>query len=166
MVKILQSYLSITEKKWFFAISVLIITSSALILSGCTANTDTKPASYAEADGLTIQKIEIIHFHGTNQCTSCILLGQYAEETVNTYYSKELESGKVTFDHVNYDLPENNELVVKYGVTGSSLWLGVYAEDGFHKEENINVWYKLNDKQDFKSYLKGLIERRLSGDFS
>ena len=166
MVKILQSYLSITEKKWFFAISVLIITSSALILSGCTANTDQKPASYAEADGLTIQKIEIIHFHGTNQCTSCILLGQYAEETVNTYYSKELESGKVTFDHVNYDLPENNELVVKYGVTGSSLWLGVYAEDGFHKEENINVWYKLNDKQDFKSYLKGLIERRLSGDFS
>lgn len=166
MVKILQSYLSITEKKWFFAISVLIITSSALILSGCTANTDPKPASYAEADGLTIQKIEVIHFHGTNQCTSCILLGQYAEETVNTYYSKELESGKVTFDHVNYDLPENNELVVKYGVTGSSLWLGVYAEDGFHKEENINVWYKLNDKQDFKSYLKGLIERRLSGDFS
>jgi len=166
MVKILQSYLTITEKKWFFAISVLIITSSALILSGCTANTDTKPASYAEADGLTIQKIEVIHFHGTNQCTSCILLGQYAEETVNTYYSKELESGKVTFDHVNYDLPENNELVVKYGVTGSSLWLGVYAEDGFHKEENINVWYKLNDKQDFKSYLKGLIERRLSGDFS
>lgn len=166
MVKILQSYLTITEKKWFFAISVLIITSSALILSGCTANTDQKPASYAEADGLTIQKIEIIHFHGTNQCTSCILLGQYAEETVNTYYSKELESGKVTFDHVNYDLPENNELVVKYGVTGSSLWLGVYAEDGFHKEENINVWYKLNDKQDFKSYLKGHIERRLSGDFS
>ncbi|KAF5422572.1 MAG: hypothetical protein C5S45_02185 [Candidatus Methanocomedens sp.] len=166
MVKILQSYLSITEKKWFFAISVLIITSSALILSGCTENTNTKPASYTQADGLTIQKIEIIHFHGTNQCTSCILLGQYAEETVNTYYSKELESGKVTFDHVNYDLPENNELVVKYGVTGSSLWLGVYAEDGFHKEENINVWYKLNDKQDFMSYLKGLIEKRLSGDFS
>lgn len=166
MVKILRCRGSITENKWFFAISVLIITSSALILSGCTANTDTKPASYTQADGLTIQKIEIIHFHGTNQCTSCILLGQYAEETVNTYYSKELESGKVTFDHVNYDLLENNELAVKYGVTGSSLWLGVYAEDGFHKEENINVWYKLNDKQDFMSYLKGLIEIRLSGDFS
>ena len=166
MVKILQSHWSIIKKKWFFAILVLIITSSTLILSGCTANTDTKPASYAEADELTIQKIEIFHFHGTNQCTSCILLGEYAEETVNTYFSKELESGKVIFDHVNYDLPENNELAVNYGVTGSSLWLGVYAQDGFYKEENINVWYKLNDKQDYMSYLKGLIEKRLSGDFS
>lgn len=166
MVKILHSHGTIAQRKWVITILVLIITSSALIISGCTANTDTKPASYADINGLSIQKIEVIHFHGTQQCSSCILLGQYAEETVNTYFSKELESGKITFDHINYDLPQNNELVMKYGVTGSSLWLGVYDENGFHKEENINVWYKLDNKQDFMNYLTGLLEKRLSGDFS
>ena len=166
MVKILQSHESIAQRKWFITILVLIISFSALIISGCMENTDPKPASYTDVNSLSIQKIEIIHFHATQQCRSCIILGQYAEETVNTYFSKELESGKITFNHINYDLPQNNELVVKYGVTGSSLWLGVYDENGFHKEENINVWYKLSNKQDFISYLKGLIENRLSGDFS
>jgi len=169
MVKILQSHESnesIVQRKWFITILVLIISFSALIISGCMENTDPKPASYTDVNSLSIQKIEIIHFHATQQCSSCIILGQYAEETVNTYFSKELESGKITFNHINYDLPQNNELTVKYGVTGSSLWLGVYDENGFHKEENINVWYKLSNKQDFISYLKGLIENRLSGDFS
>lgn len=166
MVKIIQSHGSIAKRKLVITILVLIITSSSLIISGCMANTDTKPASYTDTNGLSIQKIEVIHFHGTQQCSSCVLLGQYAEETVNSYFSKELESGKITFNHINYDLSQNSELVVKYGVTGSSLWLGVYDENGFHKEENINVWYKLNDKQDFMSYFRGLIEKRLSGDFS
>jgi frataxin-like iron-binding protein CyaY len=166
MVKILQSHESMAQSKWFVTILVLIISSSALIISGCMANTDTKPASYTDVNGSSIQKIEVIHFHATQQCISCVMLGQYAEETVNTYFSKELESGKITFDHINYDLPQNNGLVVKYGVTGSSLWLGVYDENGFHKEENINVWYKLNNKQDFMNYLTEHIEKRLSGDFS
>lgn len=166
MLKILQSHRSITQRKWFVTILVLIILSSALIISGCVANKDTKPASFTDINGLSIQKIEVIHFHGTQQCTSCVLLGQYAEETVNTYFSKELESGKITFNHINYDLPQNNGLVMKYDVTGSSLWLGVYEENGFHKEENVNVWYKLNNKQDFMDYLAELIEKRLSGDLS
>jgi len=85
---------------------------------------------------------------------------------VNTYFEPEIASGKVVFAHVNIDLPENQGLVDRYGPTGSSLWIGVYDQDGFHKEENVNVWYKIGDKDDYESYLKGLIERRLAGDFS
>ncbi|MCX6773910.1 MAG: nitrophenyl compound nitroreductase subunit ArsF family protein, partial [Candidatus Micrarchaeota archaeon] len=88
-------------------------------------------------------KVEVIHFHATNQCYSCITVGKYAEETVNTYFSEELKNGKITFAHVNIDLPENQELVKKYEVTGSSLMIGVYNKDGFRKEANANVWYKI-----------------------
>ena len=94
-----------------------------------------------------IDKLEIYHFHGTHQCYSCKTVGAYAEETVNTYFSEELESGMIVFAHINGDLPENRELVTKYGVKGSSLWLGVHDEEGFHAEENTNVWYKINDKE-------------------
>ncbi len=121
-------------------------------------------ASGVEISG-DIEKLEIIHFHGTNQCYSCITMGDMAEETINTYFKEELKSGKIIFAHLNGQLPENHEKVIKYGATGSSLWIGTYYTDGsFAKEENINVWYKINNKQDYMNYLKGVIEGKFRGE--
>ena len=121
-------------------------------------------ASGAKMSG-DIEKIEVIHFHATNQCYSCKTVGNYAEETINTYFSNELKSGKITFAHLNGDLPENREKVIKYGASGSSLWIGTYYKDGtFTKEENVNVWYKIDNKQNYIDYLKGVIESKLSGE--
>ena len=111
-----------------------------------------------------LEKVEVYHFHGTNQCYSCKTVGAYAEETVNTYFFSEIESGKLVFDHLNIDLPENNEIAMKYGATGSSLMIGVYNGDGFHAEEDTNVWYKINNKEDYMQYLKGIIDRKFLGD--
>jgi hypothetical protein len=164
--KISKSEGDIMEKKYFFAILILVITSSVLIISGCLTNQETNSISDIKIEPSTIQKIEVFHFHGTQQCYSCKTVGEYADETLNTYFAEELKSGKIVFKHINYDLPENSAVVAEYGATGSSLWLGVYAENGFHKEENVNVWYKINAKQDYMSYFKGLMEKRLTGDFS
>jgi len=112
-----------------------------------------------------IEKLEIIHFHGTHQCYSCKTVGAYAEETVNTYFSDELKSGKITFQHINAELPENYELAKKYEVKSASLWIGAYYKDGsFSKQEDTNVWYKIDNKTDFMNYLKEVIEKKLSGN--
>jgi len=111
-------------------------------------------------------KVEVYHFHRTSQCWSCITLGALAEKTVNTYFKEELASGKIVFGHINGELPENKELVNKYGATGSSLWIGTYIDGKFNKEENIKVWYKLNNEEDYMSYLKGVLDKRLKGDLS
>ena len=111
-----------------------------------------------------IEKIEIIHFHATRQCYTCKTLGAYSEETVNTYFEKELESGKLVFGHINVDEPENKVLVEKYIATGSSLLIGVYGKDGsFSKQEDTNVWYKINNKEGYLSYLKEVIDTKFSG---
>ncbi|MFH1521968.1 MAG: nitrophenyl compound nitroreductase subunit ArsF family protein [archaeon] len=111
-----------------------------------------------------VDKLEIYHFHGTQQCASCKAVGAYAEETVSTYFADELNSGEIVFDHINIDLPENRDLVIKYGATGASLWLGVYDGKEFMAEENVNVWYKIKDKEDYMNYLKGVIEQKLAGE--
>ena len=111
-----------------------------------------------------IEKVEVYHFHGTHQCYSCKTVGAYAEETVNTYFADELKSGKIIFDHINGELPENSELVNKYEAKGSSLSIGIYGKDGsFSKSEDTNVWYKIDNKTDFMNYLKGVIEQKFSG---
>lgn len=112
-----------------------------------------------------IEKVEVYHFHATRQCYSCKTLGAFAEETVNTYFADELKSGKLVFAHVNVDLPENKALAEKYEAKGSSLLIGVYGKDGsFSKQEDTNVWYKIDNKTDFMNYLKGIIEQKFSGN--
>jgi len=164
---------------------LLFLFGFALLLAGCvnvnqgTGNSSSANLSDPATDSNTcgasdncnvspisnINKVEVIHFHGTNQCYSCKTVGAYAEETVNAYFADELKSGKITFAHINGELPENQELVAKYGVTGASLWLGTYSNDGkFSAEQNVNVWYKIDNKAEYMSYLKGIIEQKLAGN--
>ncbi len=120
------------------------------------------------ASGLSIssdiEKVEVYHFHATRQCVTCKTVGAFSEETVSTYFSDELKSNKLVYGHINVDLPENKAIVDKYEAKGSSLLIGVYGKDGsFIKQEDTNVWYKIDNKTDFMSYLKGIIEQKFSG---
>ncbi len=120
--------------------------------------------SASQTDPPTDIKVEVYHFHATQQCYSCKTVGSLAEKTVDNYFKEELESGRIIFSHVNIDLAQNREIVEKYQPTGSSLWIGTYLDGNFSKEENTRVWYKINNEEDYLTYLQGLLEERLSGD--
>ncbi|HZX45214.1 MAG TPA: nitrophenyl compound nitroreductase subunit ArsF family protein [Candidatus Nanoarchaeia archaeon] len=147
----------------------IIIILLCVVLSACATVKEDSHISVTTSNvaaASPVEKVEVYHFHGTNQCSSCIAVGKLAEETVNAYFADELKTGKVAFAHINYDLLENKELASKYGVTGSSLWIGVYDKQGFHAEQNTNVWYKINNKKDYMDYLKETIEQKLSRGFA
>jgi hypothetical protein len=115
-----------------------------LAASGCTdVSSHSGPAlssqPSAASGNSTVVRVEVFHFHGNQQCTSCIAVGDLAEKTVNASFKPELASGRIVFAHVNYDLPENAALKEKYGVTGSSLWIGVYNSSAFTKEQDVRV---------------------------
>ena len=144
-------------------------------IAGCTTSSPATPATVvsvspeplpATSTNNTVERVEIFHFHGTQQCYSCITVGSLAEQTVNTSFKDELASKRIIFAHVNYDLPENAILAKKYGVTGSSLWIGVYNDTTFSREEEIKVWYLLNNKDAFSAHLIEVIRKRLNGDLS
>ena len=140
--------------------SILIsgIICSCLIISGASSAETTSNLS-------GVQQVEIYHFHPTNGCKTCTTIGEYAEELVNKSYPSELKSKKIVFDHINFQDPNNAELVKKFAVTGSSLMIGVTDPTGFHKEENIKVWYKVGNKDEFMTYLKDILDKRLAGSF-
>jgi hypothetical protein len=154
------------KKRNLLTFSSLLMLGFLLVLAaGCTAPDENIVGRESVSSG-PVERVEVYHFHRTQQCYSCITLGAYAEETVNTFFAPEVASGKVVFAHVNIDLPENKDLVDRYGPTGSSLWIGVYDQGGFSKDENVNVWYKIGDKDGYMAYLKGVIEQSLAGDSS
>lgn len=150
-------------------IIAIFLLSAVLVSSGCVnqseGNSVANPEGNTAAYSGNVEKVEVFHFHGNQQCQGCINVGKCAEDAVNEYFQDEQGSGLVVFAHVNGDLPENADLVQQYGATGSSLWIGVYDEDGsFSKEQNINVWYKTSDMEKCREYIKGVIEEKLQGE--
>jgi len=114
----------------------------------------------------SVEKIEVYHFHSNRQCSVCKTIGANLDETINRYFLEQVASGKIIYGHINIQLPENEEITNRYGAQWTSLWIGVYDENGFHSENDRGIWYKLQDKEAFISYLKKLIEKRISGDLS
>ena len=162
--------------KYFLGSMILI--SLTLFLVGCSMEMSKQESSSTDSsavadlgDGfdntervINIDKLEIFHFHAARQCYSCITVGEYAKETVETYFADELNQGLIVFKHVNAESAENRDTVLKYGATGSSIWLGAYVGEDFKAEENTNVWYRLRNKQDYMDYFRGVIEDKLAGN--
>jgi hypothetical protein len=143
-----------------------------IFMAGCTDSSQklSAQASLASQSAIgsnnSFAHVEVYHFHGNNQCSSCIAVGELAEKTVNANFKDELASGRLVFAHINAELPENKALAEKYSVTGSSLWIGVYNGNGFHKEQDTKVWYLIDNEDDYTSYLSGLITKRLNGNLT
>ena len=154
------------------AVIVVFLVIACGFTAGCTSPSES--SAYHQSSSSIIrpinsslmERVEVYHFHGNNQCTSCIAVGDLAEKTVNANFKDELATGRLVFAHINVELPENRALAEKYGVTGSSLWIGVYDGNGFHKNEDVRVWSLIGNKDAYMTYLSGIISKRLSGDLS
>jgi hypothetical protein len=149
-----------------------VLVTACLLVAGCvsSAGPGSLPGPQAttspETDLLRPDRVEVLHFHGNSRCASCIVVGDLAEETVTQYFKEETKNGRLVFRHVNFDQPENGALARQYGVTGSSLWIGVYDATGFHKTEDLRVWTLVNDKEGYESYLSWIITKSLEQGIS
>ena len=144
---------------------------SVLCVSGCTDHFSRQgPVSSVQPSApdtdSTVARVEVIHFHGNQQCTSCMAVGELANETVHEYFPVQLASGKVTFQSINYNDPVNDKIVKEYHVTGSSLWITVNDATGSHKQQDLDVWSLTNNKDRYKASLSAIIAKRLNGDLS
>lgn len=110
--------------------------------------------------------VEVYAFYTNQACEGCEKLREFSKKTVDEYFADEIESGRLVYDQVNADLPENSEIAEKYEVVSSSLFIGTYTDGELNKEQDFQVWFKTDDEAAFKEYLKGVIEKRLAGDLS
>jgi len=148
---------------------VLLLCALFFILgAGCTG---TSPGNISQdkiekSDFATmpqITKVELYHFHGNQQCHSCVLLGNLAEKVVKENYPDELALGKLVFGHINAEDPVNQDLAQKYEVVSSSLMIGVYTKDSFTKQDLVGLWYRLGNEEEYSDYLTGILDPFLKG---
>ncbi len=100
------------------------------------------------------KKIEVVHFHGTRQCWSCIKVGELALKTIEEEFPGEYESGEITFLDVNGELVENVDIVEKYQARGSSIFVNKIINGEDNIEEDIAVWRLIYNEKEFIEYFK------------
>jgi len=66
------------------------------------------------------KKVEVYYFHGTRRCVTCIAVGEVSSELVKSKYGND---PNVKFIEINIDEPRNEELVEKFQVSGSGLYV-------------------------------------------
>ena len=134
----------------FFALSILLFS--------CKGKAQEKQSTVTG----TINKIEVIDFHGTHRCVTCKTIESSAKYTVETYFADELQNGTVIFKAINVDDDKNYAMAEKFKATGTALFLNV-IKDG--KETHIDLtdfgFSKWRDQETFSKELKTKIENEL-----
>ena len=115
--------------------------------------------SQAQMSVIPADKIEVVHFHGTQQCASCIAVGKFAKQTIEGKFPDEVKSGKIVFRDINGDLPENEALVKKFQARGSSLFVNAIRSDKDDITEDATVWRLVNNETQYITYF----ESKLNG---
>ena len=110
---------------------------------------------------LPADKIEVVHFHATRQCFSCITVGKYALQTIKDKFPDEYQSGKIVFKDINVEWPENKEIVVKYQARGSSLFVNAISDDKDNIKEDATVWRLVNSQEKFTDYFENKLNTLL-----
>lgn len=106
-------------------------------------------------------KIEVIHFHATHQCWSCITVGEYALKTIKEKFPKEYKNGTIVFRDINGELPENKDIVMKYQARGSSLFVNTITGGQDNIVEDIKVWRLITNETQFIDYFENKLRNLL-----
>lgn len=117
----------------------VIVAALALVvlLAAIVAVSWPKPSSSGLASSLSsstkADRVDVVYFHRTERCQSCLWTGEAVDWTVKTYFADELARGKVTHQEVDVQKPENAAIAQRFRATGSSLFLN-FVKDG---QDNI-----------------------------
>lgn len=140
------------------AIKFLTIVVITLLFSSCK-NQDKSQATILDA---SVSKIEVLDFHSTHRCMTCNAIEKNTKYTLNTYFAEELKDHKITFQVINVDEKENEEIAEKFEASGTTLILNVIKKG---KETQINLtdfaFMNGNDQDAFSKELKAKIATEL-----
>ncbi|MDE3743444.1 nitrophenyl compound nitroreductase subunit ArsF family protein [Maribacter polysaccharolyticus] len=110
----------------------------------------------------TASKIEMVDFHSTHRCMTCKAIEANTEYTLKTYFAKELNENKITFQVINVDEKENGAIAEKFEASGTSLFLNV-VKNGKETPMDLTdfAFMKGIDQEAFSKDLKAKIDTAL-----
>ena len=142
--------------------SLLLIILAAAMLGACGSSTP-EASSTANTTSPGADRVEVVYFHRSQRCNSCIYAESRVRYTLDMYFREELAANKIIFRLVNLEDKKNAAMVSKYGAFTSSLFTNVITDGTDHIDEVKEIWYILGNDKAVVEVIKGKIEESLAG---
>jgi hypothetical protein len=155
------------RKSIYYGLSVILILAIIIVVAANSPKSNAVTSSMKKGDAtgqlstMSADKIEVVHFHATQQCWSCITVGEYALKTIKEKFPEEYKNGKIVYKDVNGELPENMDIVIEYQARGSSLFVNAIKDGKDNIEEDATVWRLVSNENQFISYFQNKLNNLL-----
>jgi hypothetical protein len=104
--------------------------------------------------------VEVLYFHATHRCPTCISIEANTRKTLETNFAKEMNDGKIKLTVLNAEEEKNKQIAEKYGAYGATLIL-VKTSGGKEISEDMTNFafsYSRNQPDKFIDGLKTKID--------
>ncbi len=107
-------------------------------------------------------RVVAYYFHTTYRCPTCRRIEAFAREAIDTGFARELSDGRLEFQLVNVEKPENRHFIQDYSLFNKSLVL-VRIKDGNQIEwANLErIWEYSTQESMFVKYVQDELRRYL-----
>lgn len=109
------------------------------------------------------QKLDVIYFHATRRCPTCVAIEENTRKTLDTWFSNQLKNGTIKLTVINVDEDKNKAIAEKYEATGSALFL-TKTSNGKESKNDMTDFafsYARNNPDKFMTGLKDKINELL-----
>lgn len=113
-------------------------------------------------DKVQKDRVEVVYYHGDVRCMTCIKIESLIKRTVEEFYQKQVDAGKIVFKSVNYDKKENEKFADKYDLFNQTLIISVNKNNKEVKWKNSEkIWELISNEEKFMNYVKIEISKSL-----
>ena len=111
------------------------------------------------ADDVPADRVVVMYFHRTQRCPTCLKMGSYSEEAVQSAFAQQIKAGKVEFHYIDFEDQKNAVLTRGYKVGGPTLIVAQVAGNKVAEYKNLTeIWSKVGSKTAFIEYVQSNVK--------
>ena len=111
----------------------------------------------------TPDRVAAYYFHGDFRCATCRKLEEYTRAAIEEGFPSELKDGRLSFEAVNVDRPENRHFIQEYSLVSKSVVLSLKAGDRELRFKNLDlIWQLVRSRETFIAYVQGETKKFLA----
>lgn len=118
-------------------------------------------SSLADVPPAKRERVEVVYFHRTQRCHSCMTAERLTRRTVETYFSQQIAEGSLSLSVIDVQSREASQVVGEYGAYAPSLFIGVFAGGVHYVYHASDTYVALRNDAAFLSILRADIEQAL-----
>ncbi len=119
---------------------------------------DANPVVNNQTNDTNDAQFIVYYFHGDVRCATCHKLESYAKETLDTYFADALAEGKIRWQTVNVERPQNSHFIKDYQLVTKSVVISKIRQGEQVNWQNLDrIWQEVGDEQGYIDYMRDSI---------